>query len=463
MIFRRGVYLLSAFLLGVSLSGCMFMRLSEDLKQVEQKKAIIRGRVSYDAAQEAPVLLLLYTGEADKREIIEFTVMQRPGLYAFMVPLGEFYLAAFIDQNRNMRPDEGEIYGVFGKPDPVKVSQAGTIKGIDLVLDRVLSAGEITTEVWARNVLEIASASAYISAAGVVADLDHSHFSPQYAEKGVWQPYATLREVGIGLYFLEEYDPAKIPVLFVYGVSGNAQNWRTMFEHMDRERFQPWFFNYPSGLDLNFIGDALNGSIKWLYGQYRFDSLFVVAHSMGGLVARYAILQNVYEDHHDYIRLYVTISTPWAGHRAAAFGVEKAPAVVPSWRNVVPDSAFITGLYDRQLPATIPHYLLFSYSGRSTRMELNNDGAVTLESQLDYRVQRQAREIYGFDENHVKVLANDDVIDIFNDILRKRADELPQRNPLLRYFEGLGSTPPDADQRTSTVLRHDAGELERGR
>jgi hypothetical protein len=185
---------------------------------------------------------------------------------------------------------------------------------------------------------------------------------------------------------------------------------------------------------------------------------------MGGLVSRYAILQNVYEDHHDYIRLYVTISTPWAGHRAAAFGVEKAPAVVPSWRNVVPDSEFITGLYDRKLPATIPHYLLFSYSGRSDRMERNNDGAVTLESQLDYRVQRQAREIYGFDEDHVKVLESDDVIDIFNDILRERADELPRRqNPFLRFFEGADSKPSDPDNLPRTVHSHDARELERGR
>lgn len=434
------------------LSGCMFARLSEDLKQVEAKEALIRGRVSYDATINAPVILVLLAGEGDEREILDFTVMQRPGLYAFMVPLGKFYLAAFIDQNQNMRPDGGERYGLFGKPDPVVVSRAGTVKGVDLVVDRLIDEDQIDVEFWSRLVLEKSSASAYITAAGVVADLDHSHFSSEYAQQGVWEPYRTLREVGIGLYFLEKYDPEKIPVLFVYGVSGHAQNWRVFFDHLDRDRFQPWFFNYPSGLDLNFIGDALNGAIKWLYGQYRFDTLFVVAHSMGGLVSRYAILQNVYEDHHDYIRLYVTISTPWGGHYAAAKGVEKAPAVVPSWRNIVPDSAFISGLYDRKLPGTIPHYLLFSYSGRSKRMDKNNDGAVTLKSQLDYRVQRQARAIYGFDENHVKVLFSDDVIDIFNDILRERAEALPQpKQSFLRFFESERSTPPDHDKITSKV------------
>ena len=444
---RFGVYLLSIVLLALFMNGCMFMRLSEDLKKVETKVAFIRGRVFYDQEETAPVLLLLFTEDGGQKEIADFFVMERPGLYAFMVPKGKFYVAAFIDRDENMRPDDGEMYGLYGAPDPVVVDRGGIINGIDLVVDRVIHEEDIDVEFWAQQMLDKASASVYVTAAGVVADLDHSHFSAEYAQKGVWEPYATLREVGIGLYFLEKYDPEKIPVLFVYGVSGNARNWRVFFDHLDRDRFQPWFFNYPSGLDLNFIGDALNGAIQWLNEQYQFDTLFVVAHSMGGLVARYAILQNVYEGHHDYIRLYVTISTPWGGHQAAAMGVARAPAVVPSWRDVVPDSEFIKGLYDHKLPDTIPYYLLFSYSGRSNRMDENNDGAVTLESQLDYRVQRRARAIYGFDENHVKVLFSDDVIDIFNDILRQRAEALPRPKPsLLRIFEDEGSTPPGPDR-----------------
>lgn len=209
---------------------------------------------------------------------------------------------------------------------------------------------------------------------------------------------------------------------------------------MDRDRFQPWFFNYPSGLDLEFVGDALNGAIQWLHDRYRFDCFFVTAHSMGGLVARYAILQNVYEDGRDYICLLVTISTPWGSHQAATQGVKYAPAVVPRWRNMVPGSAFISDLYRRPLPAEVPHYLLFSYSGRSGIMEANNDGAVTLESQLDYRVQHQVEGLYGFDENHVAVLFSDDRVERFNAVLHERAAVLPNRT-WRSMMDGIGFSP----------------------
>ena len=419
---RIGVCCLLIAWLALGTNGCMFMRLSQDLKQVESKDAYIRGRVSYHADQNAPVLMLLITVDGDNKQVADFSVMEQPGLYAFLVPQGTYYVAGFIDLNRNMRPDIGEIYGVYGAPDPVVVEHAGMINGIDLTLDRVIRKGEIDTDFWAQMHLEKSSASAYISAAGAVADLDNRYFTPDYAAKGLWEPYTTLREMGIGLFFLEDYDPGKIPVLFVYGASGHVQNWRPIFDRMDRQRFQPWFFNYPSGLDLDFIGNALEGAIQLLHDRYEFDTLFVAAHSMGGLVARHAILQGVYDDHQDYIRLFLTISTPWGGHRAAAQGVKYAPAVVPSWRDMAPDSDFLAHLYSRPLPTEVPYYLFFSYGGRSGMMDENNDGAVTLESQLDYRVQRPAKALFGFEDDHVKVLSSADMIGIFNTVLRERAD-----------------------------------------
>ena len=53
-------------------------------------------------------------------------------------------------------------------------------------------------------------------------------------------------------------------------------------------------------------------------------------------------------------------------------------------------------------------------------MKENNDGVVTLASQLRQDAQDKALQIPGYDENHVGILANDDVIKKVNQILKSR-------------------------------------------
>jgi hypothetical protein len=112
---------------------------------------------------------------------------------------------------------------------------------------------------------------------------------------------------------------------------------------------------------------------------------------------------------------------------------------------MAPSSDFLAHLYSRPLPPEVPHYLFFSYSGRSGMMDENNDGAVTLESQLDYRVQRHAEDLFGFDEDHVKVLYSEDVVAIFNTILEERADAISQ-GPLRQLFQMPEDRSQDAGQ-----------------
>ena len=47
----------------------------------------------------------------------------------------------------------------------------------------------------------------------------------------------------------------------------------------------------------------------------------------------------------------------------------------------------------------------------------NNDGAVELTSELDYRAQKEAQRIIGFDEGHVSILSSQIVIDHYNQVL----------------------------------------------
>jgi pimeloyl-ACP methyl ester carboxylesterase len=76
---------------------------------------------------------------------------------------------------------------------------------------------------------------------------------------------------------------------FVHGAGGNPSEFRTLVEHLDRKKFQPWLAFYPSGLD---VATIARGAARWLdvlAVRDRFERIVIVAHSMGGLVSREVI------------------------------------------------------------------------------------------------------------------------------------------------------------------------------
>ena len=80
-------------------------------------------------------------------------------------------------------------------------------------------------------------------------------------------------------------------------------------------------------------------------------------------------------------------------------------------------------IFSKKYPSNIKHHLFFSFKGDfSLLLPENNDGTVTLLSQLDYHAQTHAWRVYGFDEGHVSILKSDEVITQYNQIL-KTADK----------------------------------------
>jgi pimeloyl-ACP methyl ester carboxylesterase len=335
------------------------------------------------------------------------------------VPKGSFILAAFEDQNNNLAYDKPEPAGYFGSPDlivvsPEQLALEGT-KGIKDLIIQLNPSDEISSD-FPTSLDGVTFIPKSFIKLGAIADLDDTVFDSENGDTGYWKPLTFLRNFGIGVYFIEPYDPDKIPVLFVHGATGTPRPWEAIVEQLDREKYQPWFFYYPSGLRLDRLGFALNNIVKALHQDYGFNTLYVTAHSMGGLVSRSFIL-NSYNDKQDYIKLFVSISTPWNGHRATAKGVEQAPAVVPSWYDMIPDSEFIQSLFIKELPPFTKYYLFFSFKGDCSFMMANNDGSVELSSELDPRAQADASRIFGYDEDHTAILASQNVINQYNLIL----------------------------------------------
>nr|WP_320048908.1 alpha/beta hydrolase [uncultured Desulfuromonas sp.] len=235
---------------------------------------------------------------------------------------------------------------------------------------------------------------------GDVADFNRPEFGQSFARKGLWAPVDFLREAGIGIYFLEAYDPDKIPVLFINGAAGSPLDWQAFYQRMDKTRYQAWFYFYPSGLPLKQLSQALSGMTRNLQERYGFKHMAVVAHSMGGLIGRGFLMDETIR-HKNFVDVFVSISTPWEGIEAANLGVKYAPAAIPSWYDVATDSPYQKTIFERTLPRSLSYYLLFGYS----------DTAVPLKSQLYTPAQHEAERIIGYNEGHVSILSSPQVIE----------------------------------------------------
>ncbi len=414
--------LLCILCLTISFWGCMFSDLKKEVAEAD-KLYTLAGKITRPSSFPAgPVIVILYSPKEGENEIVGYTITADTGHFSFLMPQGTYSLAAFEDLNLNLSHDNGELAGYFGAPDAIMLlSQAGVSSDVYEPLnldfrisqaDRFLSAYPATIDV------QEISRSVFAKF-GDITTLDDRIFSDENASTGYWQPLTFLRDFGVGVYFLEPFDPDKIPVLFVHGAVGSPKIWKETIEKMDRDKFQPWFYYYPSGFRLDDVAAALNEIIKMIHQTYEFNTLYVTAHSMGGLVSRAFIMKNVNEDKQDYIKLFVSISTPWNGHRLTEKGIKGAPAAIPSWHDMVPDSKFIQSIYQKDFISDIKYYLLFSFRGKCSMFIANNDGSVELSSELDYRAQAGAEKIIGFDEDHTSILASSKFQEVYHGILNE--------------------------------------------
>lgn len=394
-------------------SGCAFMDLKKEVAEL-QTSVGLGGNITSQTPLQSNILVFLIEEQEGQKEIIRIVVHDKPGMYFFLVTPGTYYLAAFEDRNNNLRYDIGELAGHYEKPVTIKPTYPLPTDKLDIVLatDNQLPIDFPKGVDFSKRAMH-----SNIFVFGKLANLDDDLFSDENAHMGFWKPLSFLKTHGAGVYFLEPYDSKKIPILFVHGASGTPRHFKYISEHIDRSRYQPWFYYYPSGLSLTRASGGLDYFIQMLHEKYKFDQLIVTAHSMGGLVARGFILKNYFENKQEYIKLLVSISTPWGGLETAQKGVESAPAAIPSWYDVSPNSAYIQNIFSQPLKPEIKYYLLFSYHGDCSLFMDNNDGSVTLRSQLDPRAQEDAIRVVGYDEGHVSILSSPKVMERYNQIL----------------------------------------------
>ena len=315
-------------------SGCSTILAVREQQRRADQNAVISGTVTTDHEPRGPIIVGILAQGKSGPFLLDHFVTQKPGPWIFAVEPGTYWLAAFEDINGDGRYDEEPA--LRSDPNqPIALASGQKLEGVKL---RIPLQGRFTrdkftlSDLQARDTADQDRVSVFaLSVAGQVTTLADPRFSREVATKGMWQFYDFLLDTRPGIYFLQEYDPKKIPVLFVHGIAGTPLDFAPLIDRLDRTRFQPWVFYYPSGARLESLAALLTQLFVRLRVQYGFDRAAVVAHSMGGLVTRGFLLQDYDTNAADVVRAYVTISSPLGGMASAGKGVE----IVPDRRSFV--------------------------------------------------------------------------------------------------------------------------------
>lgn len=418
--------------------GCAFLEVKRQ-QELGDEACRLSGEVKLLEEAEGPrVVLLIRRHSVDSRDgdIVDHYSVSRDGRFYFVTTQpGIYALAAFYDRNRNLAYDLDEPARVSDAASTFELAAGDWSKDIALEIDPKARA-EVDGPVDIRSVQarsardQMATTIGQLTVEGEVADLSDPRFGAENGKLGLWRPFDFIFDVGPGIYFTEAYDPARIPVLFAHGMSGHPQEFTFLAENLDSSRFQPWFYFYPSGAALPGIVEHLTQLTERLRAELGFRRLFVVAHSMGGLVARGFISNHFEVSGERLIPLFVSISTPWAGDPQAQKGVDRLPIVIDSWKDVAPDSEYLSGLFftdpatrkqRRGLPGHLAFHMLFGYQRNGAMPGASSDKVVALTSQLRPEAQADADGIFGFDADHTGILRLPETSEHLNSILAAAA------------------------------------------
>lgn len=401
---------LAAGVLALLLGGCGLLDIRRGLAEAEALGQI-EGRVESADPGAGPLRVVLFQQGGSPSEFV--IIGQHPadadGRFRVPVVPGEYFVGAYQDGNGDADHQRNrEFAGYHSLPDRRPQAFAvGPAGRVDTGVLRVTGLMGV-----ADGVRTLDGSPAVTRNIGRVVSLDDPMFAPEQASLGLWQPVEFLRSTGGGLFMLQPYEPDRVPVIFVHGIGGTPRSFAPLVAALDRSRFQPWILYYPSGLRLDVVSNYLDRALELMVARHRPAQVVVIAHSMGGLVARAFVLRHAERGRTLPIALLMTINSPMGGLASAARGVDASPLVVPSWRDVAADSDFVRSLYSGPWPAGVPYHLVFGWLPDGS-----SDGVVPLSSQLPADLQAKAARVRGFEASHVDILADPGFVDYFATVL----------------------------------------------
>lgn len=129
-----------------------------------------------------------------------------------------------------------------------------------------------------------------------------SGFLRKFALSGLLKPATNLQYSG--LYITETFSPKRIPVIMVHGLASDPHIWQNpmneiLADPVLRDRYQLWYFLYPTGMPVPLTAQRLRQSIQSAIKTLdpegddpALHDMVLIGHSMGGLLSRMQVIDS---------------------------------------------------------------------------------------------------------------------------------------------------------------------------
>ena len=94
---------------------------------------------------------------------------------------------------------------------------------------------------------------------------------------------------------LQQFDPARTPVIFVHGLQETGASWAPMIDSLRhdptiRKNYQFWYFSYPSGYPYPYAAALFRQDLNGIERAFpNHKRIVLIGHSMGGMICRLMI------------------------------------------------------------------------------------------------------------------------------------------------------------------------------
>ena len=232
-------------------------------------------------------LVAAFSNRYKNNELVDSNHTDRVGThYGLNLPEGTYRLLVLADQDQNGVLDETEVVGRRRITLSLESHPQMVMGNVDIVLSTKESA-EWDINIPAPKISETRESLFFPK--GTIRNLSDPLFDTDIAALGMYEPASFLETAPTMFYALEE-ESFKAPVIFVHGIGGSAREFATIVARLNRQLYKPWFFYYPSGGDLDQLAEVFyNIFLSGKAVPTSSTPMSIIAHSMGGLVAREAL------------------------------------------------------------------------------------------------------------------------------------------------------------------------------